>query len=454
MSGHFVSIDGLLMWRQALSIVHHQSFSFVPPIWWGSAITTSNRGIGASLQYMPGISVFPWLEPYTPALGPKYDFGLLYSDRLYAVAGAPIWVLVTAASALLVGLATRALGAERRAALWAMAFYGLGSPALAASRGDFPQPLVAICWIAGIYACLRMSQGGGRRWLWLCAGCIAYGVLVRPLEGSFLLPAVLLLLNRELPLKPWRILVPAGAWTSAVVATLLVNWARFGSPLDFGYGSLSWTTPIWVGFPYALLSPGRGELWAFPGMALAVFGTIFLWRRRQRLSALVLAGLPLVLFIESCMFYAWIGGWDWGFRLFQPGLPLVAVLAGIGAGQLPRRLRSWLPTLLLVGGLVWNIPAVTTDLLGGYARTYDNLGSWFKLEAYPPIGAWKFLHHIRSQGAADPAAVDIIWFRAARVTHWASLIPFVLFLAGSVAFWASAVRNELRTPLVRSRTGE
>jgi len=453
MNGHFLSIDGLMMWRQALSIVHHHSFSFVPQIWWGGFITTSNRGIGASLEYIPVLFVFPWLGPYTPTLSPKYDFGLLYSDRLYAVAGAPIWVLVTATTAFVVGLVTRALGAERRAALWAMALYGLGSPALAASRGDFPQPLVAITWITAVYASLRLSQGGGRRWLWVCAACIFYGVLVRPLEGSLLVPAVVTLLTSEFRLKPWRILVPLGAWMSAVVVTLLVNWARFGSPFDFGYGSLSWTTPPWVGFPYALLSPGRGELWAFPGMVLAVFGTIFLWSRGQRLAALVLAGLPAILFVESCSFVGWIPGWDWGFRLFQPGLPLVAVLAGIGALHLPRRLSAWLPGLLLVGGLLWNIPAVTTDLLGGYASTYDNIGSWSKLDAYPPIGAWKFLHHIRPQSAADASTVDIIWFRAARITHWASLLPFVLLLVASAALWASTVRAELGRPLFRLRDG-
>ncbi len=442
MNGHFLSIDGLIMWRQALSIVHHHSFSFVPPIWWGEFITTSNRGIGASLMYIPSLPLFLWVAPYTPAPGPIYDWGLLYGDRLYAIAGAPIWVLVTAATALLVGLATRALGVERRAVLWAMAFYGIGSPALSASRGDFPQPLVGICWMIGVYACLRFSAGDGPRWLWICAASIFYAVLVRPLEGSFLVPAAVVLLNRELRLEPWRALVLGGAWLGGVAVTFLVNWARFGSPLNFGYGSISWTTPIWIGFPYALLSPGRGELWAFPAMVLAVLGSIFLWRRGQRHVAFVLAALPAFLFVESCLYFAWIDGLDWGFRLFQPALPLVAVLAGIGAVQLPSRLKGWLPHVLLIGGVVWNIPTVTTDLLGGYASRYDNIGSWFRLDAYPPIGAWRYLHHIRAQSAADSAAVDIIWFRLARVTHWASLVPFALLMTAAVALWARAMRAD------------
>jgi hypothetical protein len=441
MSGHLFSIDGLVMWRGALALALHHSFTFVPPIWWGDYISTSARGVGASLEYFPSILVFAWLPPYQPNLmSPTYDPGLLYKDPLYTVAGAPVWALVTAATALFVGLTARLLSAERRAGLWAMAFYGLGSPALLGARGDFPQPLVGLCWVAGVYACLRHRQGGRGRWMWLCAGSAAYGVLTRPLEGSLLLPAVLLLLLPAWRDTPWRLAFPVAAWTGALVLTLLINWARFGSPLNFGYGAISWNIPIWVGFPYALLSPGRGVLWQFPAMVLAVLGTAFLWRNEKRLEAMVLAGLPAVLFIESCVYFAWIDGWDWGFRLFQPALPLVAVLAGIGAIQLRGRLSIWLPAALLVGGIVWNIPAVVTNLLGGYAATYDNLASWSRLDAYPPIGAWQFLHHIRATSAHDAAAVDIVWFRAAAVTHWGSLLPFAVLMTAATALWARAVR--------------
>ncbi|HEV2034618.1 MAG TPA: hypothetical protein VGU71_10555 [Candidatus Dormibacteraeota bacterium] len=440
--GHLYSIDGLVMWRQALSVSFHHSFAFVPEIWWGFYIPTSARGIGASLQYVPGIIAFPWLAPYAPSGVATYDFGLLYGDRLYTVAGAPVWAVITAAAALVVGLTARSLGVDRRAGLWAMAFYGVGSPALLGARGDFPQPLVALCWATGLYACLRLRNGGSERWLWLCAGSVAYGVLTRPLEGTLLLPAVLLLLLPGWRDKPWRLAFSIAAWTGALMGTLLINWARFGSPLNFGYGAISWNIPIWVGFPYALLSPGRGVLWQFPAMGLAVLGTAFLWRNRKRLEVVVLAGLPAILFIESCVYFAWIGGWDWGFRLFQPALPLVAVLAGIGAVNLRGRLSSLLPAALLAGGLLWNIPAVVTDLLGGYAATYDNLASWSRLDAYPPIGAWQFLHHIRASSDTDATAVDIVWFRAARVTHWVSLVPFAALLTAAAALWARAVRRQ------------
>jgi len=102
MSGHLASIDGLVMWRQAIALAHDHSFSFVPPIWWGSYLTSSSRGIGASLQYFPGVFTFEgFVHPAAPQPGSHYQYALLYGDRLYAIAGAPVWALITAATACL-----------------------------------------------------------------------------------------------------------------------------------------------------------------------------------------------------------------------------------------------------------------------------------------------------------------------------------------------------------------
>jgi hypothetical protein len=441
MSGHSLSIDGLVMWRQALAMTYHHSWSFVPPIWWSGVITSSGRGVGASLEYVPGLLLFPWLAHYVPVQpAPQYDFRLFYGDPLYIVAGAPTWVVITAATAFLVGAATRALGGDRRVALWAMAFYGLGSPALQASRGDWPQPLVALCWVAGIYACLRFNASGSRRWLWISAASLAYGVLTRPLEGSLLLPGVLLLLMPAWRRRPLVGVGQVAGWLLGVLLTLLFNWARFGGPLNFAYpASVAWTTPLWVGFPSALLSPGRGVLWEFPALVLTMVGAVYLWRKRRRLEVLALTGVPAILFLESCQYFEWVGGWDWGFRFFQPAFPLVAILAGLGVMQLAPGLRRWLPAVLLVGGILWNIPAVTVDLLGGYAAAYGSTASNWSLDAYPPIGAWRFLHHIRPVDIADSSAVDIVWVRATRYVGWWSLIPLAMLLGLSVALWLRAI---------------
>ncbi len=444
MSGHLLSIDGLVMWRQAASLVYHRSWTLVPPIWWSGTYTSSFRGVGASLQYFPSLVLFAWLRGHLPVqAGQQYDFRLIYSDLLYTVAGAPVWVVITAVTAYLTGLITRLLGGDTRSVLWAIAFFGLGSPALAASRGDWPQPLVAACWALGAYAALKYNVGGNRRWLWISGASLFYGVLTRPLEGSFLLPGVLLILVRRDGIVSWALASQAAAWMTAVLFTLLTDWVRFGSPTNLGYmgADMKWTTPIWIGLPSGLLSPGRGVVWEFPAVALAIAGAVWLWRRGRTIEVGALAGTTVLLFVEASTYLHWFGGWDWGFRLFEPAFPYLAALAGVGVLSLPARARTWLPPLLLALGLVWNIPALSTDLLAGYGPTYASTGANWRLDAYPPIGAWRFVNEIFPQAGGGGSPVDIVWFRAVRVVGGLALVPFVVLLAGSAALWVATIRQ-------------
>lgn len=443
MNGHLMSSDGLIMWRQALAIAYHHSFSFVPPIWWGGTLNSSYRGLGASMQYVPTALLFFWLSPHVPVQsGPQYDFGLLYKDVLYVVAGAPVWAFIAACTAALSGLITREIWPERRAVLWTVAFYGLGSPAFAASRGDWPQPVVALCWALGIFACLHFANTGSKRWLWVSAAAVFYGVQARPLEGSFLLPGVLVVLAPQLRKYPWLGVGQVAAWVASVLVTLWLNDLRFGSPLNFGYpGTTAWTTPLWVGLPGDLLSPGRGIVWEFPALVLSVVGFVFLWRHGKRWESIALVGPPIVLLLEACQFFDWVGGWDWGFRFFQPALPLIAVLAGAGVLAVPRSSQRWLPAVLLAGGIIWNVPVVLTDLLGGYGATYAVGSANWHLQSYPPIGAWAFLHHILPTNSIDSASVDIIWVRAIKFVGPIAFVPFLLFASAAAWLWTIALRG-------------
>src|SRR2546430_9222851 len=104
MSGHLHSIDGLLIYRQGMSIAYQHSLHFPTPIWWGSSFTTSKYGIGLSLLYVPGLLAGSGLQSWIPVqAGQTYDFGLLYADRLYTIAAAPVHLLVVASSAHVVG---------------------------------------------------------------------------------------------------------------------------------------------------------------------------------------------------------------------------------------------------------------------------------------------------------------------------------------------------------------
>ncbi len=450
-SGHSYSIDGVLMYRQALSIVHDASLRFAVPVHWGGdAFTTSRYGIGQSLLYLPGVALLAVLHlPVTVPGSNPYDWDLFYRDIVYTIGGAPVHILVTVATAYMVARFVRELGYGSTTALLALASYGIASPAIVYARGDFSQPLLGLCLALALLAAHRYWISGGSKSLLVAGVAMVFGVLTRPVEGSLLLPALLLMIAPDLRPALWRadtykaVAIVVGSYGVAVALTLVINWGRFGSPIETGYsGVINWGTPIWVGAPGVLLSPARGIVWQFPLILLAPLGFWRLWRSPNSRVAVVMAALVFLLFLNTALWTPWWGGWNWGSRLFVPAWPLVAILAAIGAVSLRPSIRVWLTATLFVAGALWAIPGTLTDLLGGYASTYDGSAQSFAVAGYPPIGAWQFLHHLRAVDLGDSSAVDILWVRIAHRTGNASLlVPVILMLSAATLAWM-ALRAE------------
>ncbi|MFI5283891.1 MAG: hypothetical protein ACHQ0J_12295 [Candidatus Dormibacterales bacterium] len=449
--GHSYSIDGVLMYRQALSIVHDASLRFAVPVHWGGDVfTTSRYGIGQSLLYLPGVALLAVLHVPVPVPGSNpYDWDLFYRDLVYTIGGAPVHILVTVATAYLVARFVKELGHGSKTALLALASYGIASPAIVYARGDFSQPLLGLCLMLALLAAQRYRVSGGNRSLVVAAAAMVFGVLTRPAEGSLLLPALLLMIAPDLRPARWRaatykaVAIVVGSYGVAVALTLVVNWGRFGSPIETGYsGVINWGTPIWVGVPGVLLSPARGIVWQFPLILLAPLGVWRMLRSANSRVAIVMAALVLLLFLNTALWTPWWGGWSWGSRLFVPAWPVVAILAAIGSVSLSPSIRVWLTATLFVAGALWAVPGTVTDLLGGYASTYDGSAQSFALAGYPPIGAWQFLHHLRAVDLGDSSAVDILWVRIAHRTGNASLlVPVILLFSAATLAWM-AVRAE------------
>lgn len=436
MSGHSSSIDGMLMYRQALSIAHDHSLRFATPVWWGETFTTSKYGIGLSLLYLPGVALLGWLASAPTPQGTTYDWDLFYRDPLFTLAASPVAIVITVATAFVVARLVREVGFGRGASLLALFAYGIGSPALVYARGDFSQPLLGLCLTGGILAAVRYRRTGGAAPLAACAASLIYAVLTRPAEGSFLLPALLVLVltapsGEEQPAR--RRFGPAaqivGAYLLALAITGVVNWARTGTPLPIGYAGEGWKTPIWVGLPGLLVSPARSILLAFPLVLLAPLGLRRQLRTEERIAALVMAGLVLALLLSNALWLSWWGSWSWGPRLLVPALPLLAVSAAIGAVSLRPAGRAWLPALLLLGGVVWAVPGTVTDLLVSYGVAHDSPGRSWALTGYPPL--WLLVHG---------GVVDVLWFRLARSSGYLTLLVPVALL-GLAGYLALLVRR-------------
>jgi hypothetical protein len=458
MSGHLISIDGLIVYQQGESLAYGHSVHFRPFFWGNAGFTTSSYGIGGSLIYVPTLLLASSLRSAANPAAVRPDGGIqmdwinLYKDPLYTVAVAPLFVLATALAAYLVARFLRELGYDRRIALWGLAFVGLGSPAVVYARGDFAQPIEALCWIAAFYTFFRFGRTRQLRFLCLSGFTIVYAVLTRQVEGALLCAALLVML-------PWLWrqgrrcdagYAFAGITAAALIGllgTLAADWARFGSPFDTGaYATQRWTTPLMLGLSGALISPARGILWSFPAVVLVPLGLRHLSRSRYRWVGLALLALPIAQILNVSAWWIWFGGWDWGLRLFVPALPLLAVLAAAGVDALTPSVRRWLPPLLLLAGVVWVLPCVLTDMDGGYAAAYGSTEQSFVFRAYPPAGAWPFVAHVLATSPTDTHAIDVLWLHVARETNYLSLVAPLLLLVVALLL-ALRVRRVLRHPL-------
>ncbi|MFN2425389.1 MAG: hypothetical protein ABR587_02955 [Candidatus Binatia bacterium] len=457
MSGHIASMDGLLIYRQAHALVVDHSIRFQSParFWTGEAIWNSKYGVGLSLFYVPGLlltsplaSLVP-ISAEVPAKKGIFYYQQLYADPLYTAGASWVHAVIAAWTAYLVARLASALGCSRRASLWAMAFYGIGSSALVYSRGDFAQPLTGLCWTAALLAAVRVRSGGETAAIWACAAAAGYAIVTRPFEGMMLLPVVLVLVVPERfvhwnlrTLRP-AFTVAAGALV-AVGITLLINWARSGDAFVSGYKlDNAWRLPEPAQIAALLFGPARGILWEFPALVLVPIGAVALTRRGNSREARMLLLLCGALMLNTALWKTWWGGWCWGLRLFLPAVPLLAVVAGAGTDRLRSSTRRWLPGVLLAAGFVWSLPGVTTDLLGGFAKLTDASPMSWSLASFPPYGAWRFLKQAFPDDPFDTDVVDILWFRLAPATgYWSLLVPIVLLAAA--AFLAVRCARELR----------
>jgi hypothetical protein len=358
------------------------------------------------------------------------DFDRIYLDPLYATAGAPVHLLVTAVTAYLIAQFCRRLGLGRAIALWSMALFGLGSPALVYARGDFAQPLTGLCWIAALYTACCFRQTQSYRFAAWCAIAGGYAVLTRPIEGGLLLPATLALLVPGYKIarysdRDWRALgLAMSGWGIAVIVTFFVNYARYQHWFITGYEAEGWTTPFSIGLSGLLISPGRGLIWAFPAVVLVPAGIRRLYQQGQQALVYACMGLTISLIGLMSMWHIWWGGGNWGPRLILPAVPLLAIPAAAGLASIPQRYRTLAAVVLVIAGMVWSLPGVIVDLLAGYGGFYNSTDASFGIMSYPPFGAWRFLDHWFATSLTDNRAIDILWLRLARSTTGASLVPF------------------------------
>ena len=414
------------------------SVAAIPFFMLGDALARWAPGATAPLFAGPG---FLWYHPEDRADAWRF-FGMGLTNA----------AVVAATCALLFALLMR-LGYGPAPSLATAAVAAFASPLWVYTKDMFAEPLVGFGLVVFAFGWQR-ARATGRTTDALLAGSGLGLACFAKLAHVILVPLALGLFAWGLP-KHGRLrrLAAVGAGTAVGLALSAAwNFARFGAFTTTGYGEQlqNWSTPPLTGLAGLLLSPGRGLLWHWPLVLLALLGTGAAWRRHRELT-LFAWGTLLVLLAFYCRWQDWDGGWSWGPRFLLPALPLLAILIAPFFAEPPKgrltRALGW--ALILVSTWVaWTGTLVPTTDFHQFLRRQAAGGNYLEVarwswDAFPPFAYLSFGPKEYSIFVKSLSQPDAWWLAALLGAGWAALIPLGRATLGAVLGWPPPRRATL-----------
>ncbi len=299
--------------------------------------------------------------------------------------------------------AARGLGARAGPALAATLLLGFATPLWVYAKSFMAEPLQGLGLLLALWGSVRAMDDPRHRWT--AAGGFLIAASVKPSMAPVGLMCLMPLLVSWRP-REWAFVL--GVVLVPVALLLLYNFARFGSPLETGYGAQAtpagYTTPLLVGLYGLLFSSGKGVLWFAPALWLALGGG----RAMQEVggagraaAAATLAAWGVALGLYST-FEHWAGDGSFGPRYLVPLLPLafLAVAFALDRASRARRALAW---GLGVAGLIVQLGGVSIHFgaqmreAGDYPYTLPLNDPHFMSESHfdphfsPMAGHWRML---------------------------------------------------------------
>jgi hypothetical protein len=327
--------------------------------------------------------------------------------------------LLTAVTCAILVQWTQRLGATDGWALMLAFLYGLATFAWTYARTFFSEPLAALLILGATeraWSAFRVNSPGAQHKTLFISGLLAGLLPATRIAAAIAIPVIGLYVlwetlktwstnqTKSAPHQRWQILahILSGVllWIVGVLPSLaLAGWynlVRFGTLLASGYGSeaFQFTTPLAEGLFGLLLSPGKSVFLYAPSLLLTFPGGFALWRRGERTTVLVIAGL----FLSHLLLYArwgqWPGGGVWGPRFLLPVVaPVMVLAAGLDSPRptLRLRLRQLMPVLVLgSAGFIGNLGGVLLNF-DTYAVSTPFHTGVYTFSGSPLVGHWRLL---------------------------------------------------------------
>jgi len=330
--------------RGQLDIPYSESYTLRAP----DGKSYSKYGIGLALYYVPWVAAsgvlsrlvhLPWPELTSFLISfANIPFAILTIIlfarllRLFGLTGSYVWLL--------------ALG------------LGLGTPTWHYAVSDFSEAMQMCLLILAVYGVVQGTTEG------IVEGGIGFAglFLVKLVYAPFFLLFLAYLLTRP---GEWRQRIRSAALFAGpvVLAACFILWlnvARFGNPLESGYGNEArqfLPAQLWRTVPELLGSLDRGLFIYGPILVLGLLG----WKRfasKYRPEALLCGGVLLGNLILAAAWHSWEGGWSWGPRLLIPALPLWLLPAAFWLERQRSQAKYWAFAAMLLISVAAQIPGV------------------------------------------------------------------------------------------------
>lgn len=263
---------------------------------------------------------------------------------------------------------------SKKVALVLSVLTGVCSFAWPYASSYFQQPLVGLLVVSSCYFIFLSDR---HRYSFIPAG-ICCGLIILAHSGYvILIPGIICLAiykQRKSIIKNFQFLI---GLIPIIFFQMYLNLIRFGSPTDFGYGTLEGiSNHLYTDGIYGMfLSPGFGLFVNYPVFLLFPIAMYYLLRKNTMLFA-----ISLYVFVSTWLFFGtqqspfWHGFGAWGPRYMLPAIPIISIALGsLFTKQTLKRFNIIIFSILGSLGFTVNLLGVLVWYTAGYSYAWSVL---------------------------------------------------------------------------------